>query len=88
MTGTTIDSMRSGGYFLENIASPIPEGSLPWDELKKIMLQNCELISFKSWGVVADLYDEFLCDLYFTSNVDYEYDNPDLGIKFTESIIR
>ncbi|MCA4002040.1 hypothetical protein JKP10_21320 [Vibrio vulnificus] len=88
MTGTTIDSMRSGGYFLENIASPIPEGFLPWGELKKIMLQNCELISFKSWGVVADLYDEFLCDLYLTSNVDYEYDNPGLGIKFTESIIR
>jgi len=87
ITGTTLDSMRNGDYFLDGIANPSPESSLPWEDLKGYMIEASELIAFKSWGVIADFYEEYLASLYKESIYDYKYDDPEIGLKFTESII-
>ncbi|WP_447590682.1 hypothetical protein [Aquipseudomonas campi] len=87
MTGTAIDSMKSGDFFLKSIASPSPEGAYPWRVLKGFMLEASELISFKSFGVVADLYDEYLVKYYECYGPHVQYDNPCVGLSFTEEII-
>ncbi|HIF5971470.1 TPA: hypothetical protein ACX3GO_004516 [Vibrio parahaemolyticus] len=48
---STIQSACNADKMLSSIASPTPEGSFQWPKLKKIMLENSNLLSFKSWGL-------------------------------------
>ncbi|USD52377.1 hypothetical protein J4N37_24900 [Vibrio sp. SCSIO 43153] len=88
MTGSAIDSMTSGDYLLDSIASPSPEGSHSWEILKEFMLDNSQLLSFKPFGIIADLYEEHLQKYYAKHGSDMQYDDPEFGLSFTEAIIR
>lgn len=86
-TNSTMASVQSGGSFLKNIANPFAEGSLPWITLKGFMLENSELISFKSWGILVDMYDEFFVEHYKSTGLDTRYDCAKMGLLFTNTII-
>ncbi|KGD62192.1 hypothetical protein T9A_00483 [Alcanivorax jadensis T9] len=87
MTGTAIESMRSGGYFLDSIANPAPEGAHSWEILKEFMLERSKLISFKPFGIIADLYEEHLSRVYAENGSGLQYDDPHFGLAFTEEIM-
>jgi hypothetical protein len=87
ITGTAIDSMRNGDCFLVSIANTTPEGSHSWEVLKEFMLEKSELISFKPFGLIADLYEEHLIKFYKENASDLKYDDPCFGLSFTEEII-
>jgi hypothetical protein len=87
MTGTAIESMRNGDYFLDSIANPTPEGAHSWEILKEFMLEKSKLISFKPFGIIADLYEEHLRRFYAKNGSDLQYDDPHFGLGFTEEIM-
>ena len=87
ITGTTIESMRNGDYFLDSIANPAHEGAHSWETLKEFMLERSELISFKPFGIIADLYEEYLKRFYIENGSDLAYDDPHFGLAFTAEIM-
>lgn len=87
VTYSTINTLSKGDYFLKDIASSMPEAPSPWRTLKKFMLSNSNLISFKAWGILADLHEEALLKEYKSHGLTTRYDCPEFGLKFISEII-
>ncbi len=87
VTYSTINTISKGDYFLKNIAGPVPEAPSPWRTLRKFMLDHSELISFRAWGVLADLHEEALLEEYKSDGGTTKYDCPAFGLRFISSIV-
>ncbi|NNO00327.1 hypothetical protein FKQ62_12865 [Vibrio sp. B1-2] len=86
VTRNTIASMWSGQDMLRGVASAGPENSGSWQRLQEEMAWEGNVISFIPWGIIADLYEEFLPGAY-ASGEDFSYDNPTTGFDFLELVI-
>lgn len=87
VTYSTINTLSKGDYFLDDIANPFPEAPSPWRTLKKFMLCNSKLISFRAWGFLADLHEDALLEEYKSNKNATKYDCPEFGLKFITDII-
>ncbi|NWB96789.1 hypothetical protein HX870_06325 [Pseudomonas gingeri] len=87
-TYSTIKALSNSDHFLDDIANPFPEGSSPWWKLKEFMLEKSNLISFRTWGIVADIYENSLLEEYKSNNNIVKYDCPSFGLKFINNLIK
>lgn len=77
----------AGKEFFSKFSDPRIEGLADWDGQKWIMNDRSELIYFQSWGVIRDLYFQFITDKIESGATNIVHDSPDLGMEFLNSII-
>ncbi|WP_162864321.1 hypothetical protein [Pseudomonas viridiflava] len=87
VTYSTINTLSKGDHFLEHIANPTPEAPSPWRTLKRFMLCSSQLISFRTWGFLADLHEDALLEEYKSNKNTIKYDCPEFGLKFITNLI-
>ncbi|WP_217555983.1 hypothetical protein [Vibrio metschnikovii] len=86
-TGNTyslFEIMNESDFYLRSICSSWPEGSSSWSNLKEYMIESAELIEFRCWGVVSEIYESELSEEYNKGNISTKYECPIFGLEFVE----
>lgn len=73
--------------FCENFCTPRIEGFETWDNLRRMMTERCELISFHSWGIFGELYFDKLKVKYDEGKFSISTNDPNLGIELIDELV-
>lgn len=84
-TYSHFDIMEHGELYLKSICRSWPEGANNWENLMLIMEERSELIEFRCWGVVSEIYEDELAAEYERGNIDTKYESPVFGLQFVKS---
>lgn len=87
-TGNTFslfEIMEDGNFYLKSICNAWPEGSANWIFLKENMLESSDLLEFRCWGIVSEIYELELATAYGNRFLDIKYECPDFGLWFVEN---
>ncbi len=77
----------AGKEFFTQFSDPSIEGFVDWGGQKWMMEDRAELMCFFSWGVIRNLYFDFLLEKIKTDANDIACDSPALGMEFIKSLI-
>lgn len=84
----TFESICSQGTnFLKSFCSPVPEGFQSWEQLKYVMLNRSEVISFSGWGIFGELHTEKLMKKYAHGEYTLNHDDGVTGIEVLNELI-
>ncbi|MGV2844550.1 hypothetical protein ACE1OG_11830 [Aeromonas hydrophila] len=83
-TFSSFEIMNDGDFYLKSICNPWPEGYSNWGVLREYMLEHSDLIEFRCWGVVAEIYEHELEAEYRKGRFSTKYECPSFGLKFVE----
>ena len=73
--------------FLVDICRPTPEGFTSWNNLRKVMTNQTELIAFEAWGMFGEVFTEKLAREYQNGNHNCLRTSPDLGLTAIDELI-
>lgn len=84
-TGNTYslwEIMNDANFYLGEISSAWPEAPSNWSVLCEFMVEAADLIEFKCWGRVSELYENELSNEYKKGRIDLEFTDPGFGFDF------
>lgn len=73
--------------FLTPICTPRLEGFMEWSDLKRIMVENSELLAFSSWGVFSELLSNKISEEYNKGKSDISLTDPNIGLQVINDMI-
>lgn len=78
---------REATSFVEFFCNPCIEGFHNWQELENMMMGRAEYVSFVSWGVIEDLFFDYLREKNQSGDV-VDTDSPVFGAEFIGDLIK
>ncbi|MES0490705.1 MAG: hypothetical protein ABUK01_11965 [Leptospirales bacterium] len=86
--GQSLENISAHGEkFLKHFCTPRCEEFHLWSELKKIMNNRAEYISFYGWGLFDELYTKKLAEVMQNGNTTISFSDPDLGWEIINELI-
>ncbi|QZY81889.1 hypothetical protein K7H21_09765 [Klebsiella sp. CTHL.F3a] len=84
-TGNTYslwEIINDADFYLREISSTWPEAPSNWITLREFIVEDAEIMEFKCWGRISELYENELANEYNKGRFDLKFTDPGFGFYF------